>query len=165
MRKVMIFGLIMVGCLMANTVRAQEISGLAQQQSVLVNVFEQVRALPDFGYIDEVDNGNVGFTDAVGNGVLTGYGNAKPREQVEQILSTIPEEYHLFEARNERDKIRSLYLDKSDASHPILMFFIAGTGSNDTVLILWRNGDLTKIEQEAVTYESDLEREGYKIKK
>lgn len=162
MRKVIVFAILMMGCLMASPVSAQETTG--SDQSALVNVFEQVKALPRFGYIEEIDNENFGFSDAVGKGVMTGFGNADPREQVEQLLATIPSEYLLFEARNERNKIRSLYVDKSDASNPIMMFFLAVSGPNDTVLLLWRDGDLTQIEKEAAELESSLKEDGYKIK-
>lgn len=166
MKKISVLVIIMLCGIFSTNVSAQNAASdsIASNESILVKIFEEVRALPNFGYTELPDNDFLDMPEEVGKGVMTGYGNADPRETVEKILSTIPSEYRMIEARNERNKVRSLWLDKSDESNPVMLFFIAGNGGNDTVVVLWRNGKLPQIEQSIEAMRQDLQEGGYQLK-
>ncbi len=122
------------------------------KEGELVAAFDMIKQLPFFTTLYLLPYDYHGYPDYLGRGELTGYGNSGPRPEVMRILDCIPskyleyEKYILYDEPADGDRVERVYYN-GNKKNPIVLSFMAGTGSADTVVVLFRGGDGKKIEE------------------
>lgn len=111
------------------------------QNLTVVDVFEAVSKIEGFQEMDYVED-DIKFSCEIGNPKMIIHGNAEPREQVLRLLKKLPESSLVYDSTDERGKFDRIFLDKSKY---ILLYVHIGFGGNDSVLILFRDGDINAI--------------------
>lgn len=119
----------------------------ASPADALSAAFTSVAALPNFQTLAIERNDDYGFPECFGRGIWTVHGNSGPKNDVLSILTDIPAYLLVYEEGDPSDKICRIYLDESTPDNVRLLYFIAGTGSNDIAVALFENGDATLIRQ------------------
>ena len=117
-------------------------------KGILASVFDYVSTSSLLQTAELFGDEDYGFPASFGKGRWAVYGNSSPRKGVQKVLDAIPSNLLAIEYVSEYDKMLRIYLDKSNALHPKLLFFVGGTKGNDLVVAFFEDGNLQAIEKE-----------------
>lgn len=104
-------------------------------------VFDKASRIDGFTPMEYMDD--FGFPKEVGTPSVICHGNAEPREAVLALLSQLPEEAMVYDYTDDRGKFDRMFLDRNTWH---LLYVHIGLGGNDSVLILFKDGDRKAME-------------------
>ncbi len=101
----------------------------------LSKAFNDVAAIKGFT-TETITVDDYGFPPELGKGVMTGYGNAEPRDKV-------PASLKVLEQTDEDNRVQRYYFEpaKEAGGEAAMMYVFVGVGPNDTMLLLFTGAD------------------------
>ncbi len=108
----------------------------------LSKAFNDVAAIKGFT-TETITVDDYGFPPELGKGVMTGYGNAEPRDKVLAILDKLPASLKVLEQTDEDNRVQRYYFEpaKEAGGEAAMMYVFVGVGPNDTMLLLFTGAD------------------------
>ena len=113
------------------------------QTFTVVDVFNAASKIDSFQEMEYVED-DIKYPSNIGTPKMIIHGNALPREQVLRLLKKLPEGSLVYDSTDARGKFDRIFLDKTNYN---LLYVHIGLGGNDSVLILFSNGERFKIQQ------------------
>lgn len=99
-------------------------------------VFNMASHMNGFQEMEYVED-DIKFPENIGTPKMIIHGNAEPRNAVLALLSQLPEGSLVYDNTDERGKFDRMFFDKKTN---YLLYVHMGFGSNDSVLIIFRDG-------------------------
>lgn len=119
------------------------VSNVYSQNLTVADVFDTASKIDGFQEMEYVED-DLKFPSNIGTPKMIIHGNAQPREQVLRLLKKLPEGSLVYDSTDERGKFDRIFLDKTNYN---LLYVHIGFGGNDSVLILFSNGERYNIQQ------------------
>lgn len=119
------------------------LSNVYSQNLTVADVFDAASKIDGFQDMEYVEE-DIKFPSNIGTPKMIIHGNAQPREQVLRLLKKLPEESLVYDSTDEHGKFDLIFLDKTNYN---LLYVHIGFGGNDSVLILFSNGEQYNIQQ------------------
>lgn len=119
------------------------LSNAYSQNLTVADVFDAASKIDGFQDMEYVED-DIKFPSNIGTPKMIIHGNAQPREQVLRLLKKLPEESLVYDSTDEHGKFDRIFLDKTNYN---LLYVHIGFGGNDSVLILFSNGEQYNIQQ------------------
>ena len=106
----------------------------------LDEVFGKVSKIERFEVLD-FPGGDMGFPDNLGKGTMAIHPIASSREEIISLLNRLPDELLVYDNTDEKGRFDRIFVENGTSR----MFVHVGSGTGDTVVILFKDGDKDKI--------------------
>lgn len=81
--------------------------------------------------------GDMGFPDNIGKGIMAIHPNASPREEIISLLNQLPSETLVYDNTDEKGRFDRIFVENGTS----MMYVHVGSGTGDTVVILFKDGN------------------------
>lgn len=135
MKKLILLLCILMACVLSS---AAEECPLAVEE-----VFERASRIDGFQSVEYMEDYDIRFPSGMGTPQMIIHWNAEPREAVLSLLGRLPEGLLVYDYTDERGRFDRVFLDRENYD---VLYVHLGFGGNDSVLILFRDGDRSVVD-------------------